>query len=131
MLASPGSKPIALLLVAGLLAIGARGQSGVRGPQPAETDSSAATRPLAFVEDPEALFATGARLAAEGQAQEAKRIFESLIQLYPSLPEPYINLGVLLANEKQTEAAAEAARMATSSPLQTPAPRLSCARPYP
>ena len=47
-------------------------------------------------------------LSGQGNTQEAIDVLQSLIQEFPELPEPYNNLGVLLAAQGQFEAAAEA-----------------------
>ena len=47
-------------------------------------------------------------LSGLGKTQEAIDVLQSLIQEFPELPEPYNNLGVLLASQGNFEAAAEA-----------------------
>ncbi len=61
---------------------------------------------------PRELFAKGVELADRGAVQEAKTIFKALTLAYPDLPEPHINLAVLLAAEGGTEESAQAAEAA-------------------
>ena len=61
------------------------------------------------------MFAKGVALIDRGAVQEAKTVFKALTLAYPELPEPHINLAVLLAAEDDFEgsaAEAEAAIMA-------------------
>ncbi len=56
---------------------------------------------------PRELFSKGVELADRGAAEEAKTIFKALTLAYPDLPEPHINLAVLLADSGGTEESAE------------------------
>ena len=47
-------------------------------------------------------------LSGLGKTQEAVDVLQALIEEFPELPEPYNNLGVLLASQAKFEAAAEA-----------------------
>jgi len=47
-------------------------------------------------------------LSGLGKTQEAVDVLQALIEEFPELPEPYNNLGVLLASQGKFEAAAEA-----------------------
>jgi Flp pilus assembly protein TadD len=47
-------------------------------------------------------------LAGQGKTGPAIEVLQALIQEFPELPEPYNNLGVLLASQGNFEAAAEA-----------------------
>jgi tetratricopeptide (TPR) repeat protein len=53
--------------------------------------------------------------AAQGKTEEAIQALQALIQEFPELPEPYNNLGVLLAAQGQFDAAATALRLAVQA----------------
>ncbi len=78
-------------------------------PTPAET--SAAPAPY-LASGPRELFAKAVALAESGAVAEAKTLFKALTLAYPELPEPHLNLAILLADEGSVEESADAAEAA-------------------
>jgi tetratricopeptide (TPR) repeat protein len=62
--------------------------------------------------DPQMRFIKGVVLTEMGQSADAMRLFTTLTQDYPELPEPYNNLAVLYAADDQFEQARIALEMA-------------------
>ncbi|MCB6183483.1 tetratricopeptide repeat protein [Leeia sp. TBRC 13508] len=62
--------------------------------------------------DAQVRFAKGLALAELGRAPEAIKVFQGLTQDFPELPEPYNNLAVLYAQQKQYDKARQALQMA-------------------
>lgn len=62
--------------------------------------------------DPQTRFIKGLILAEMGKAPEAITIFQKLTEEYPELPEPYNNLAVLYAQQRQYDKAKLALEMA-------------------
>lgn len=62
--------------------------------------------------DPQGRFFKGLILTELGRIQEATQVFQKLTEDYPELPEPYNNLAVLYAQQKQYEKARTALEMA-------------------
>jgi Flp pilus assembly protein TadD len=62
--------------------------------------------------DPHMRFIKGVVLAAMGRSADAMTIFQQLIEDYPELPEPYNNLAVLYAAQKQFDKARASLEMA-------------------
>ncbi|WP_408630402.1 nuclear transport factor 2 family protein [Methyloversatilis thermotolerans] len=62
--------------------------------------------------DPQGRFFKGLILTELGRIQEATLVFQKLTEDYPELPEPYNNLAVLYAQQKQFEKARTALEMA-------------------
>jgi tetratricopeptide (TPR) repeat protein len=62
--------------------------------------------------DPQMRFIKGVILTETGQSADALKLFTTLTQDYPELPEPYNNLAVLYAANKQFEQARSALEMA-------------------
>lgn len=62
--------------------------------------------------DPQMRFIKGVVLAAMGRSADAMTIFQQLIEDYPELPEPYNNLAVLYAAQKQFDKARASLEMA-------------------
>jgi tetratricopeptide (TPR) repeat protein len=60
----------------------------------------------------EKYYAEGQRALAQGQFQEAEKIFEKLRELSPGVAEIHANLGLIYFNEKKFEAAVPALRQA-------------------
>lgn len=93
-----------LFLAGNLLA-----QAPAEEPTPAEPGPDRASY---LVSGPREMFQKGIELVDRGSIQEAKAVFTALTLAYPQLPEPHINLAVLLAaegGEAEAAAAAEAA----------------------
>ncbi len=74
-------------------------------PRPAETPAAAPKPYLAS--GPQELFARGVELADRGAVEQARVLFKALTLAYPELPEPHINLAVLLADAGSVEASAD------------------------
>ena len=67
-----------------------------------------ATTPAPYLaRGPAELFARAVALADRGAVQEARTLFKALTLAYPELPEPHINLAVLLADQGEVEASAD------------------------
>ncbi len=79
--------------------------------RPAEPAGGGALAPY-LASGPRELFARGVELAERGSVREAKALFRALTLAYPDLPEPHINLAVLLAAEGGTEESAQEAEAA-------------------
>lgn len=62
--------------------------------------------------DPQARFLRGIALTETNRATEAIAVFQRLTEDYPELPEPYNNLAVIFAQQKQYEKAKGALEMA-------------------
>lgn len=62
--------------------------------------------------DPQARFLKGIALTEMGRANDAVTVFQKLTEDYPELPEPYNNLAVIYAQQKQYEKAKSALEMA-------------------
>ncbi len=102
---------IALLLTAAV----ARAQEPAAGePPPVTVVEPAAESDLtpSLVSGPRELFAKGVALAERGAVAEAKTVFKALTLAYPQMPEPWVNLAVLLAAEGDEAGAAESAEAA-------------------
>ncbi len=79
-------------------------------PLPAQDEASEtpAAAPAPYLASaPQELFAKGVALAERGAVAEAGTLFKALTLAYPELPEPHINLAVLLADEGKVEASAD------------------------
>ncbi len=63
-------------------------------------------------QDPQARFSKGLLLAEMGKTSDAIAVFQKLTEDYPELPEPYNNLAVLYAQERQYDRAKMALEMA-------------------
>ncbi len=63
-------------------------------------------------DDPQGRFTKGLILAEMGRPAEAIAVFGKLVEDYPELPEPYNNLAVLYAQQKQYDKARTALEMA-------------------
>jgi tetratricopeptide (TPR) repeat protein len=63
-------------------------------------------------QDAQGPFAKGLILSEMGRPQEAIQVFSSLTENFPELPEPYNNLAVLYAQQKQYDKAQAALEMA-------------------
>lgn len=66
----------------------------------------------ADIQDANKLFKQGLSLTEQGKTAEAIKVFTSLTEDYPELPEPYNNLAVLYAGQGQYEKAKVALEMA-------------------
>jgi tetratricopeptide (TPR) repeat protein len=66
----------------------------------------------ADIQDANRLFKQGLTLTEQGKTAEAIKVFTSLTEDYPELPEPYNNLAVLYAGQGQYEKAKVALEMA-------------------
>ncbi len=98
-----------LLIPTLLLAATALAQDPADVPTPAEPGADRASY---LTSGPREMFQKGIELVDRGAIQEAKTVFTALTLAYPQLPEPHINLAVLLAaegGEAEAAAAAEAA----------------------
>jgi len=62
--------------------------------------------------DPQMRFLKGMAQSKAGDIQAATATFQSLIEDYPELPEPYNNLAVIYASQNQLDSAREALEMA-------------------
>lgn len=93
-----------VVLAIPMLALSVAAQDPATQPA-AETPSSAPAPYLAS--GPRELFAKGVELAERGAVEQAKTVFKALTLAYPELPEPYINLAMLLAAEGSVEASAD------------------------
>ncbi len=78
---------------------------------PAATETTAAPAPY-LASGPRELFSKAVALAENGAVAEAKTLFKALTLAYPELPEPHLNLAVLLADEGDVDASADAAEAA-------------------
>ena len=84
-------------------------------PQPAPAVAKAPASPQApepsraTLRDPREMFLEAVALADRGEVAEAKAIFQKLTATYPQLPEPHINLAVLLLAEGNGGGATRAA----------------------
>lgn len=121
---SPRSAPrFASRLLAGLLMLGVslapafansvqEAEQLLRQKQPQQAlekiDAFLAQRPR----DPQGRFFKGLILTELGKIPEATSVFQKLTEDYPELPEPYNNLAVLYAQQKQYEKAKTALEMA-------------------
>ncbi len=76
---------------------------------PAKTAASPAPY---LASGPRELFAKAVALAEKGAVAEAKTLFKALTLAYPELPEPHLNLAILLADEGHVEQSADAAEAA-------------------
>ncbi len=112
---------LAVLLGAGLLALNptaARADAlqeasrlmkqGQFGPALEKTDQALAAKP----KDAQARFMKGLILTEMGKQAEAIAVFTKLTEDFPELPEPYNNLAVLYAQQRQFEKAKTALEMA-------------------
>lgn len=108
------SRPVGGILLAGALLITAG--LAMAAPAGAEAQRQA----LQAVEqtlsqkpqDPQARFAKGLILAEMGKTSDAIAVFQKLTEDYPELPEPYNNLAVLYAQQRQYDRAKTALEMA-------------------
>ena len=65
-----------------------------------------------FPKDAQVRFAKGLALAELGKSSDAIKVFQALTEDFPDLPEPYNNLAVLYAQQKQFDKARQALQMA-------------------
>ncbi len=91
------------ILIAGLTPVMLLAQDP---PSPAPAEPASAPAPY-LASGPRELFERAVALAERGAAQQARTLFKALTLAYPELPEPHINLAVLLANAGEVEAAAD------------------------
>jgi tetratricopeptide (TPR) repeat protein len=84
------------------------------GPNPTAQSEVAArsVRPDAHPADAEPLFREGLRLAAANKTEGAIKVFSGLIQNYPLLPQPYVQLAVLYVQQGKLAKAIAALRAA-------------------
>ena len=73
-----------------------------------EADAGLAGQP----KDPELRFLKGLALTELGRREEAIEVFQNLTADYPELPEPYNNLAVIYAQQKEFDKARSALEMA-------------------
>ena len=73
-----------------------------------EADAGLADQP----KDPELRFLKGLALTELGRREEAIEVFQNLTADYPELPEPYNNLAVIYAQQKEFDKARSALEMA-------------------
>jgi tetratricopeptide (TPR) repeat protein len=76
--------------------------------QPAQALSRADAYAVSKPHDPQGRFVRGLALAEMNRTSEAIAVFKKLTEDFPELPEPYNNLAVLYAQEKQFEKARNA-----------------------
>lgn len=83
-------------------------KQGQLGPALEKTDQALAAKP----KDPQARFLKGLILTEMNRHNDAIAVFTKLTEDYPELPEPYNNLAVLYAQQRQFEKAKNALEMA-------------------
>jgi len=83
-------------------------KQGQLGPALEKTEQALATKP----KDAQARFLKGLILTEMGKQNDAIAVFTKLTEDYPELPEPYNNLAVLYAQQRQFEKAKNALEMA-------------------
>jgi tetratricopeptide (TPR) repeat protein len=85
---------------------------------PAQSEAAArAGRPDADRTDAERLFREGLRLAAANKTEAAIKVLSGLIQNYPLLPQPYVQLAALYVKQGKLPKAVEALRAAVERGL--------------
>jgi tetratricopeptide (TPR) repeat protein len=89
---------------------------GLNPAAPSEV-AARAVRPDADRKDAERLFREGLRLAAANQTEAAIKVFSGLIQNYPLLPQPYVQLAALYVQQGKLPKAVEALRTAVERGL--------------
>lgn len=108
-----------LLTVAGFLIAGAA-QADVYGDVSALTKSGKTQEAIAKADqylstnsrDPQMRFLKGVAQSKAGDIDAASTTFQTLIEEYPELPEPYNNLAVIYASQNQLDKARAALEMA-------------------
>ena len=77
-----------------------------------EAAAPRSVRPDAHPTDAESQFREGLRLAAANKTEEAIKVFSGLIQNYPLLPQPYVQLAALYVQQGKLRKAVAALRAA-------------------